>query len=70
SKAEHFEIVTDAALGAWLHGLFERFTIQSDDLMMLEDLKQNYEKQFSSPFESFLKSAEWKTLRGKGLLLI
>jgi hypothetical protein len=38
--------------------------------MPLEELKRDYEKQFSSTFESFLKSAEWRALREKGLLLI
>jgi len=33
-------------------------------------LKRDYEKRFSPPFQSFLRSREWKTLREKGLLLI
>jgi len=33
-------------------------------------LKRDYEKRFTSPFRSFLRSKEWKILREKGLLLI
>jgi len=70
TKTEHFEIKIDAELGAWLHTMFKRFSIQNADLMPLEELKRDYGKQFSSPFESFLKSTDWRTLREKGLLLI
>jgi len=70
TKTEHFEIATDASLGKWLHSMFERFSMQNAELMLLAELKPQYEKQFSHPFDSFLKSAEWRTLRDKGLLLI
>jgi hypothetical protein len=57
-------------MGEWLNNVFNNFSIQNSELLLLEELKQNYEKHFSSPFTSFLRSKEWKTLRGKGLLLI
>ena len=70
TKTERFEIATDVELGKWLHAMFERFSIQSPELMLLDELKQGYEKQFSSLFDSFLKSAEWRKLRERKLLLI
>jgi hypothetical protein len=70
TKTENFSIATSAETGEWLHALFNKFSIQNSKLMLLEDVKESYEKQFSTPFLSFLRSKEWKTLRGKGLLLI
>ncbi len=70
TKSERFTLITNAEIGDWLNGIFERFFVQNQELMLLEELKQDYEKHFSSSFESFLKSHEWKTLREKGLLLI
>ncbi len=70
TKTESFTLVTNTEIGEWLHISFERFVIQNSALLLLEELKKGYEDQFSSPFESFLKSNEWKTLRAKGLLLI
>jgi radical SAM superfamily enzyme YgiQ (UPF0313 family) len=70
NKMENFTLFTTTEIGEWLNKIFEKLSIQNSELMLLEELKQNYEKRFSSPFESFLKSREWKTLRGKGLLLI
>lgn len=70
SKLEMFTLVTDSEFGDWLNALFAKFTLLNQNLMLLEELKHNYEMHFSSPFETFLKSKEWKTLREKGLLLI
>ncbi len=70
TKTEHFTLAVDAEIGEWLNVIFERFSKRNSELMALEELKQNYEKFFSSSFESFLRSKEWKTLRGKALLLI
>jgi len=69
-KRETVSLVTTAETGKWLDTIFERFIIQNSELISLEELRENYEKQFSSPFGSFLISDEWKTLRAKGLLLI
>jgi len=69
-KTENFALSTSAEMGEWLHNVFDKFTIQNSELLLLEELKQDYEKQFSSPFTSFLRSREWKILREKGLLLI
>lgn len=70
TKMENFTLSTNTDIGEWFNKMFEKFSIQNSELMLLEELKQSYEKQFSSPFESFLKSNEWKTVREKGLLLI
>lgn len=70
TKTERFTLATTAEIGEWLHETFDRFLIQNAALLLLEELKQAYEDRFSSPFESFLRSDAWKTLRTKGLLLI
>jgi hypothetical protein len=70
TKTESFALSTSAEMGEWLNNVFNKFSIQNSELLLLEELKQNYEKHFSTPFTSFLRSREWKTLRGKGLLLI
>jgi radical SAM superfamily enzyme YgiQ (UPF0313 family) len=70
NKIEKFTLLTSTEIGEWLNNIFESFFIQDPELMLLEELKQNYEKHVSSSFESFLRSREWKTLREKGLLLI
>jgi hypothetical protein len=69
-KAESFTLTTSREVGDWLHDTFPRFSAQNTALLTLEELQQDYEKRFSSPFRSFLRSREWKTLREKGLLLI
>ncbi len=70
TKKESFTVFINTDRGKWLNELFDKFCVQSSEVMLLEELKKNYEKQFSSPFESFLISNEWKSLRGKGLLLV
>jgi hypothetical protein len=70
TKTEDFTLSTSAEMADWLHSLFNKFSIQNAELISLEQLKISYEKRFSSPFESFLISNEWKTLREKGLLLV
>jgi hypothetical protein len=70
TKTENFALSTSAEMGEWLNNVFKKFSIQNSEIMSFEALKQNYEKHFSSPFTSFLRSREWKTLREKGLLLI
>ena len=70
TKTESFTLATSAETGEWLNNVFNKFSIQNPELMSVEELKQKYEKQFSSSFKSFLRSREWKTLREKGLLLI
>jgi radical SAM superfamily enzyme YgiQ (UPF0313 family) len=69
-RAESFALTTSREVGDWLHDAFPRFAAQNSALLTLEELQQDYEKRFSSPFRSFLRSREWKTLREKGLLLI
>jgi Radical SAM superfamily len=69
-KTENFTLSTSREIGAWLRDMFDKFSIQNSELLSLGELKQNYEKRFPSPFETFLKSQEWKTLRSKGLLLV
>ena len=70
TKTENFVLSTSAEMGEWLNNVFDKFSIQNSELLSFEELKQNYEKHFSSSFTSFLRSKEWKTLREKGLLLI
>ena len=70
TKTESFTLATSAETGEWLNSIFNKFSVQNPELMLLEELKQKYEKQLSSSFKSFLRSREWKTLREKGLLLI
>jgi radical SAM superfamily enzyme YgiQ (UPF0313 family) len=67
---ETFTLITSTAIGDWLNNIFDTFVIQDQELLLLEKLKEGYEKHFSSSFASFLRSREWKRLREKGLLLI
>jgi hypothetical protein len=69
-KRENFTLSTPMGIGEWLNEIFEKFSVRNSELMSLAELKQNYQDRFSSPFEAFLKSPEWKTLREKGLLLV
>ena len=69
-RTESFTLNTREEIGAWLTDNFERFSAQNAALCSLEELKRDYEKRFDSPFQSFLRSKEWKILREKGLLLI
>ncbi len=70
TKQETVTIAAGARVGKWLHGIFERFSVQNRELLSLEELKGLYENFFSSSFDSFLRSPEWKALRENGLLLI
>ena len=70
TKTEKFTLTTNRETGEWLNGVFERFLLQNQELLSLEDLKKDYVKKLSASFETFLASREWKTLREKGLLLI
>ena len=70
ARTENFTVTTRREVGEWLNDTFPRLSPQNTALLTLEELKQDYETRFSSPFRSFLRSREWKTLREKGLLLI
>ena len=70
TRTETFALVLNAETGEWLHAMFDRFSLDSAEPMLLEDLKRDYEQRFSPPFGSFLRSPEWKTLRRRGLLLV
>jgi hypothetical protein len=70
TRTDNFALSTSAEIGGWLHNVFNKFSIQNSELLSFEELKQDFEKHFSSPFTSFLRSREWKTLREKGLLLV
>jgi radical SAM superfamily enzyme YgiQ (UPF0313 family) len=70
NKTGTFTLITSTAIGDWLNTLFDRFMIPDQELLSLEEMKESYEKHFSSSFGSFLRSREWKRLREKGLLLI
>jgi len=70
TKTEDFTLTTTREIGEWLNNNFPRFSTQNAALLSLEDLKRDYEKQFSTPFQSFLRTKAWRTLREKGLLLI
>ncbi len=63
-------IPTEAPVGEWLSGLFERFSVQNRELPELGELKKLYENTFASSFDLFLRSREWKAFRANGLLLI
>jgi radical SAM superfamily enzyme YgiQ (UPF0313 family) len=70
TKIESFTLTVNREVGEWLSNIFNRFSAQNKALVSLEELKRDYEKRFSAPFQSFLRSREWKTLRERGLLLI
>jgi hypothetical protein len=63
-------LTTSPEIGEWLSDILKRISPKDPEMLLLEELKRDYEKRFSTPFDSFLRSHEWKTLRGKGLLLI
>jgi hypothetical protein len=69
-KTGKFSISVPADVGEWLQTVFDRSSFRNTNLPSLEDLKAEFERKFSSTFESFLKSREWRTLRENGLLLI
>jgi hypothetical protein len=70
SKTETFTLSTTGEFEAWLNTVLSRSSLQHSTFMTLEELKPEYEKQFSAAFGTFLRSRDWKTLREKGLLLI
>ncbi len=70
TRVESHILITAPDTGEWLHDMFDRFMLTNSELMPLEEFKQKYEARFHTPFGSFLRSNEWKTLREKGLLLI
>ena len=70
NKTDHFTLTTSPEIGEWLNDIITGISSGNSEKLLVEELKRNYEKRFSSPFESFLRSNEWKMLREKGLLLI
>jgi len=70
TRSDTFTLSVPGEVADWLLGRFDGFSPDNIDLMTLEDLKQSYEHQFPSPFESFLKTDTWKMLRAHGLLLL
>jgi hypothetical protein len=70
TRRERFTVSAGLETAEWLENLFRRFSVQNRKLLSLQDVKREYERNFSSSFETFLKSQPWKTLRQKGLLLV
>lgn len=70
NKTDSFAIIMSTEIGEWLNKVFDRLSVHNAGQMTLHELKKNYENKFSSPFETFLRSKEWKTLRTQGLLLV
>jgi len=70
SRTETFTLQTTAGHGPWLSGLLRRASPQQEKLPTLEEVKREYEQQFSRDLVTLLRTREWKTLREKGLLLI
>ncbi len=70
NKTDIFTLTTPVETGEWLNALFPRFSVSNAELLSLEKLKNHYETRFSTSFQTFLRSKEWKALREKGLLLI
>lgn len=70
TKTESFTLTVNSEILEWLSNIFLRCSAQNMALLSLDELKRDYEKRFSAPFQSFLRSKEWKTLRERGLLLI
>ncbi len=70
NKTHSFALTMSRETGEWLNNVFGRLSVHNAEPVLLSELKKNYEKQFTSPFETFLRSKEWKTLRAQGLLLV
>lgn len=70
NKTDHFTLAPAPAVGEWLEHIFPEFLPGAGEVMTLEDVQKDYEKKLSLPFDSLLRSPEWKLLRRKGLLLL
>jgi radical SAM superfamily enzyme YgiQ (UPF0313 family) len=71
SRSEDFFVAMDRTRADWLRKSLEQALPDNRKQTTLEAWKQSYDRgSFPSPFESFLRSAEWRTLREKGLLLL
>jgi len=70
TKTGRYTLTSNRALGEWMIDKIPMFSPQNSSLITLEYLRRDYETHFSTPFRSFLRSKEWKTLRDNGLLLI
>jgi len=69
-KTGKLSVSVSSDVGEWLQTVCEQSSVRNKELPLLEDLKAQYERKFSSSFELFLKSREWRALRENGLLLI
>ncbi|NVO83816.1 B12-binding domain-containing radical SAM protein [Hymenobacter terrestris] len=67
-QAEDFELKVPAALGSWLNDLLIRLSTDYDTKILLKDAARDFPA--GQPFERFLESEAWLTLREKGLLLL
>jgi hypothetical protein len=71
TRAEEFFVNADSAMADWLQKCLEQALPGNREQMSLEAWKLSYEQKiFPSPFETLLRSAEWRSLRQNGLLLL
>lgn len=70
NKTETFTMTTSPEIAQWLLDALQKALPRNSEAVLFEALKQDFEKQFSASFETFLRSPEWKKLRANGLLLI
>lgn len=70
NKTDTFTLNTSPEIGEWLRDVIRGSSPGNSKALLMEEVKQMYETRFSMPFDVFLRSSDWKTLREKGLLLI
>ncbi|MGI4875310.1 MAG: B12-binding domain-containing radical SAM protein [Janthinobacterium lividum] len=68
-QAEDFEVPVAGAIGAWLHQLLTRLSVDYDTKLLLKEAGAGFPAGAGS-WEKFLQSPAWQLLREKGLLLV
>ena len=69
-KGEDFQIKTTASIGQWLFDLIRRIVPESNEAVLLKQLRDSFPPEAHLTFDEFMASPTWFELREKGLLLV
>ncbi|MDX2249521.1 MAG: radical SAM protein [Bacteroidia bacterium] len=69
-KKEDWILQTSYKIGEWLYERFPRFLPGSDNPILFQELKTEWEEERWGPFEDLLQSDLWSELKTRGLIMV
>lgn len=69
-KSKDWAIAVTVAEAEWLCELLPQLSVNNNKPLTLKQVRENFEAFTQKPFDKFIRSGTWKTLRENGLLIL